>query len=130
LEGILASCLDALDVQGFPSNAPARSPTCRWFREVSHYFFCSSDGINGKAVDQRTGHLVAIRLQSCFLQYGAAAWARCFSDHSGSRLFAGLAAQPGHVSDRDNGIPPSRAFELLKGEACHFINDGLFLTAG
>jgi len=28
--------------------------------------------------------------------------------------FAGLAAQPGHVSDRDNGIPPARASELLR----------------
>jgi hypothetical protein len=40
--------------------------------------------------------------------------------------FFGLAAQLGHVSDRDTTVPAITERLSFSGEACHFINDGLF----
>jgi hypothetical protein len=52
-----------------------------------------------------------------------------FSEHSGCTEAAEPGCAFGHVGDRDTAVFRHHERLSFNGETCHFINDGLFLTA-
>ena len=119
--------LHAVHVQGFATKcATANHQLVVGFREVGHHFR-SSHGIDGKAVDQRTRHLVGHDFK-CTAGHGTASQG-VLQNTQVHAFVAGLAAQLGHVSDRDATVFRHHERLSFSGEAGHFINDGLFLTA-
>src|SRR6185369_17562255 len=95
-------------------------------REVGHHFR-GGDGIGGKAVDQRTGHLAAHNLE---LAAGHSTASQGVFQHAQVHaLAARVVAQFGHIGDRDAAVFRHHQRLSFSGERGHFINDRLLLTA-
>jgi hypothetical protein len=127
LGGMLANCFTPFTSRTFPLNAPATNhQLVVGFRELSHYFG-SSHSIFGKAVDQRTGHLVRHNFKRAT---GDSTAGQGVLQHTQAHTIAASGvAQFGHVSNRDAAVLRDHERLSFSGEAGHITDDRFFLTA-